>query len=137
LSLRDGPKAVKLASHVAQAQQTPQHLETLAQALAEAGRCDEAAKIQEQLLALAESLQREDLITRLKAELARYQAGAPCRPSSEAATFDSEPAPQPQESETTNPKPTNSEPNNPEPTDPESQDQTDTPPATAEDEEVE
>ena len=85
LELRNGAKAVELASKVVKAQQTPHNMETLAQALAEAGRCEEAAAIQEDLLAVAEELQKEDLIARLKPELVRYQAGAPCRPTGEAA----------------------------------------------------
>ncbi|MEO8497136.1 MAG: tetratricopeptide repeat protein, partial [Planctomycetota bacterium] len=48
LSLRNGAKAVELAGKVVQSQQTPQHLETLALSLAEAGRCDEAAAVQKQ-----------------------------------------------------------------------------------------
>lgn len=93
LSLRDGAKAVELASRVAQSQSTPQHLETLALSLAEAGRCEEAAKIQQQLVTLAEKLPNEVLASRLRIDLVRYEAGSPCRPASEAATADSSATP--------------------------------------------
>jgi len=92
LSLRNGAKAVALATVVVQAQQTPQHLEALAVALAEAGRCDEAAKIQQQLVDLAVKLENEELAARLKVELVRYQAGKPCRPASQAAVPPQTPA---------------------------------------------
>ncbi|MDA1052662.1 MAG: tetratricopeptide repeat protein [Planctomycetota bacterium] len=85
LSLRNGVKAVQLANQVAQAQQTPQHLETLALSLAEAGRCEEAARIQKELVALAVKLGNEEMASRLASELVRYEAGSPCRPASESA----------------------------------------------------
>jgi len=89
LALRNGAKAVELASKVAQSQQTPQHLETLALSLAEAGRCEEAAQIQMELVALAEKLANEELASRLRIELVRYEAGTPCRPASENAPAES------------------------------------------------
>lgn len=86
LSLRDGAKAVELASRVVQAQRSPEHLETLALSLAEAGRCEEAARIQKELVALAKKLGNEELESRLRTELVRYEAGSPCRPAIQNAT---------------------------------------------------
>ncbi len=97
LSLRNGAKAVALAAQVVQAQQSPRHLETLALSLAEAGRCEEAAQIQKQLVALAEKLGNEEMATRLRADLVRYEAGAPCRPAAEAIAAEApEKAPEPE-----------------------------------------
>jgi len=78
-----------LASKVAQSQQTPQHLETLALSLAETGRCEEAVQVQKELVALAEKLGNEKLTVRLRIKLIRYEAGAPCRTASEDATAES------------------------------------------------
>lgn len=82
-SLRDGPRAVDLATRVLKSRSEPNYAETLALALAETGRCDEAAKIQKQLVELAEKLESETLTGRLKTDLVRYEQGAPCRPQSE------------------------------------------------------
>lgn len=79
-SLREGENAVDLAQRVFQAQQTVDHAELLAQALAEAGRCDEAAALQEQALESARHLEATELEPRLSAALDRYRQGAPCRP---------------------------------------------------------
>ncbi|MEM1177320.1 MAG: tetratricopeptide repeat protein [Acidobacteriota bacterium] len=77
VSQRDGEMAVNLASSVAQAAPTPQYLETLALALGEAGRCDEALQVQELAIERAAGTPVAD---RLKNDLARYQNGPPCRP---------------------------------------------------------
>jgi tetratricopeptide (TPR) repeat protein len=89
LSLRNGARAVELATIVAQSKKTPEHLETLALSLAEDGRCKEAANIQQQLVDIAEKLGKEKLTTRLRVELVRYKAGSPCRPVADTmATFE-------------------------------------------------
>jgi tetratricopeptide (TPR) repeat protein len=80
LSLRNGERAVELATKVVQAQPTAPHKETLALALAEAGRCDEAAAIQRRLVAQAEEGGNEELAARLRKDLVRYEKGKPCRP---------------------------------------------------------
>ncbi len=86
LTLRNGERAVELATKIVQAQPKPQHMETLALALAEAGRCKEAATIQKQLVAKAEELGNEELAARLKKDLVRYEKGKPCRPVVEAVS---------------------------------------------------
>ena len=50
-------------------------------ALAEAGRCDEAAAVQKQVVAEAEKAEDLELAARLKEDLMRYEKGAPCRPT--------------------------------------------------------
>lgn len=80
LELRDGPRAVDLALRVFEARPTVTHAETVALALAEAGRCSQAATWQQRALEAARRLQRPDLAAALAEELARYQAGPPCRP---------------------------------------------------------
>lgn len=82
-SLRNGKRAVELAAQVVQVQPTAPHKETLALALAEAGRFDEAAMIQKRLVAQAEEAQNEELAARLKKDLARYEKGEPADPEVE------------------------------------------------------
>ena len=72
--VRDGEHALRLASSVAAVAPTVRHLETLALAYAELGRCQEAAATQRRLLGAA------DEVEGLRADLARYEAGPPCRP---------------------------------------------------------
>ncbi len=73
-SLRDGTRALKLATAVVRASQTVEHAETLAMALAEVGRFDEAARIQGEILGVAEE---EGVpaaaLARMGEALARYQ----------------------------------------------------------------
>lgn len=82
--IRDGARALDLAQRVFEAQPTAFNAETVALALAEQGRCEEAARWQRKVLgAEAESAPRERL-TGLQRTLARYEAGPPCRPPAEA-----------------------------------------------------
>jgi tetratricopeptide (TPR) repeat protein len=81
LAVRDGARALPLAQAVFTAQPTPLHAATVALALAELGRCADAADWQKKAIAGAEQsglpeAQRKDLA----AGLARYERGAPCRP---------------------------------------------------------
>ena len=77
-SLRDGARARDLAFAVWQAQPTAGHAETLALANAEAGDCAEAARWQRLALEAAGSLPGK--IQEMKARLATYEKGEPCRP---------------------------------------------------------
>ncbi|HSL81897.1 MAG TPA: tetratricopeptide repeat protein, partial [Thermoanaerobaculia bacterium] len=77
-ALRDGERAVELAAQLVEAQPTAAHAETLALALAEAGRCDEAAEWQQKVLDAHRQAGDEGLLPGLEAALARYRAGAPC-----------------------------------------------------------
>jgi tetratricopeptide (TPR) repeat protein len=78
--LRDGERALDLAQRVFKARQTVGHAELLALALAELGRCQEAAQWQERALESAQHLGAEERVPRLAEALARYQEGPPCRP---------------------------------------------------------
>src|SRR5688500_308693 len=75
-TLRDGARAVELAAQVWQAQPLPAHGLTLGLALAEAGRCDEAAALVKRLASDAAPPGDADL----RALADRFAAGTPCRP---------------------------------------------------------
>lgn len=77
--LRDGQQALDLAQRVFEARQTVDHAELLALALAELGRCEEAAQWQARALESARNLGANEMAPRLTAVLLRYQAGPPCR----------------------------------------------------------
>lgn len=77
-SLRDGERAVELAEPLVEAQPTAAHVETLALALAEAGRCEEAAEWQRRMIDAHQRAGDAALLPELEATLARYEAGAPC-----------------------------------------------------------
>ena len=78
-SVRDGQQALALAQDLARTQRTPDVGETLAMALAEVGRYDEAAAIQRDLIAGGEKAGRHDIVRRLAENLQRYERGEPCR----------------------------------------------------------
>ena len=78
--LRDGERALDLAQRVFEARQTVDHAELLALALAELGRCGEAAQWQARALESARELGADGRVPRLTAVLLEYQAGPPCRP---------------------------------------------------------
>ena len=83
LSQRDGERAVVLAQRVFAAQSTLENLELVAEALAEAGRCEEAAAHQRQALEAAAGAEAgalgSDHLAILVSTLQRFEAGAPCR----------------------------------------------------------
>jgi tetratricopeptide (TPR) repeat protein len=87
--LRDGARALELAQLVYKATGTPQHGALVAMALAELGRCSEAASWQRKLIAAADQAQQTDLLTKLRAGLKQYEAGPPCRPAGETSLGDS------------------------------------------------
>jgi len=81
--LRDGARALELARLAYQATGLVNHGAIVAMALAELGRCSEAAEWQRQMITAAERDQRSDLVAKLKADLRRYENARPCRPRSE------------------------------------------------------
>lgn len=83
LDLRDGLRALGLAQVVYRATGTVNHGALVAMALAELGRCDEAAALTRQLTAKATGEGKTDLIEKLKAELKRYENARPCRPAAD------------------------------------------------------
>lgn len=80
--LRDGARAFKLAQLVYEANRSLEHGSLVAMALAELGRCSEAADWLRKMIAEAEQqrLDPEYLVT-LRTELSRYEKGPPCRPT--------------------------------------------------------
>jgi tetratricopeptide (TPR) repeat protein len=84
--LRDGLRAFALAQFVYGATGTINHGALVAMALAELGRCDEAADWVRRMTAKASAEGRPDLVEKLKAELNRYEHARPCRPPSDTAS---------------------------------------------------
>ena len=83
--LRDGERALELARLVYQATGSVNHGAIVAMALAELGRCDEAAEWQTKMIAAAEQQGNTDLARKLETDLKRYEKARPCRPEGEAA----------------------------------------------------
>ena len=77
--VRDGARALALVTPLAEGQRSPAVVETMAMALAETGRFDEAVRLQAELLQLARRGGRADLMPHLAANLRLYQARRPCR----------------------------------------------------------
>ena len=72
-ALRDGARALQLADGVFRALDSLEHGETVAMALAESGRFDDAARFQERLLARVRQAGEMELAARLEANLSRYR----------------------------------------------------------------
>jgi tetratricopeptide (TPR) repeat protein len=79
--LRAGARALPLAQEVFQTTGLAQHGAIVALALAELGRCAEAAEWQQRMIALAEQKQQKDLAAKLRSDLKNYETKASCRPS--------------------------------------------------------
>ncbi len=80
LDLRDGKRALALAQSAYEATASINHGVLVAMALAELGRCDEAAAWVRRMTAKAAGEGKPDLLEKLKAELNRYENVRPCRP---------------------------------------------------------
>jgi hypothetical protein len=78
-SLRDGPRALTLAMRTYESDRSAAHRETVAMALAELGRCDEAATWMQRAVADAERERDTATAARLRDEIPRY-SGSTCRP---------------------------------------------------------
>ncbi|MCP4378707.1 MAG: tetratricopeptide repeat protein [bacterium] len=79
--VRDGERALDLAKRVFAAENSPRHIQLVAQALAEAGKCDEAAQWQQKLIDLAiKDSVREEGIAVFRKDLELYSNRKPCRP---------------------------------------------------------
>ncbi len=81
LELRDGSRALALAQSAYEATASTNHGALVAMALAELGRCDEAAAWIRRMSAKAAGEGKPDLMEKLKAELNRYENVRPCRPA--------------------------------------------------------
>lgn len=75
---RDGRRAVELALEVFEEVPTPESVETLAMAYAEAGNFPEALKWQQELLTNLTDEAPDDLRQRIRANLTLYESGAAC-----------------------------------------------------------
>ncbi|MFN0111174.1 MAG: tetratricopeptide repeat protein [Blastocatellia bacterium] len=80
LDLRNGARASELAKQIYQTTGSANHGTIVALALAESGRCAEAAEWQRRMIAVAETERNADLLAKLKAELPRYENVKICRP---------------------------------------------------------
>lgn len=78
-SVRDGSRAVAMANQLLSATHSLAVGETLAMALAETGRFDDAVTLQQQVLAAAVKAGQEDVARRLRRNLDQYRRREPCR----------------------------------------------------------
>ena len=77
-SLRDGPRALAMATRLLETDRVPPHAETLAMALAEVRRFEDATRAQRAVLAEARRLNRTVDAERLAHNLARYEGSTAC-----------------------------------------------------------
>jgi tetratricopeptide (TPR) repeat protein len=78
-AVRDGARALALVTPLAEGQRSPAIVETMAMALAETGRFDDAVRWQSELVTVARRGGRTDLLPHLTANLRLYEAHRPCR----------------------------------------------------------
>ena len=77
--LRDGEQATRLALQLVAAEKSLENAETLAMALAESGRLEQAIEWQREVIRQAEAaLAGPDSLARLQAQLERYEQGLSC-----------------------------------------------------------
>lgn len=76
---RDGERAFALSQRLVGVERSLDHYETMAMALAELGRFDEAIRLQRILIDRASQSGRPDLLTRLQQNLHPYNSERPCR----------------------------------------------------------
>jgi tetratricopeptide (TPR) repeat protein len=82
VTLRSGARALDLAQRVYSASNTAPHGALVALALAELGRCNEAADWQRRMIAIAERDGNTDLLEKLRSSLKLYENQS-CRPANE------------------------------------------------------
>ncbi len=82
--LRNGAKALALSRLVYESTGLVNHGAIVAMALAELGRCPEAAEWQRHMIAIAERGRKIDIAAKLKTDLKRYEGEPPCRPQGDA-----------------------------------------------------
>ena len=78
-SVRDGARAISIMNELLKSQQTLNMAETMAMALAESGRFDDAAMWQQDAIRAANESKRGDVARRLTVNLKLYQSRQPCR----------------------------------------------------------
>jgi len=79
--LRNGTRALKLAQLAYGATGSVEHGALVGLALAELGRCGEAAEWQRKMIAAAERQRNEVMVAKLKTQLERSEKGSSCRPA--------------------------------------------------------
>ena len=85
LDQRNGARALELAERAHRTTGLVNHGVIVAMALAELGRCDEAADRQKRMIAAVEQRQPKDtLLEKLRADLERYEKMRPCRPTGDS-----------------------------------------------------
>jgi tetratricopeptide (TPR) repeat protein len=77
--VRDGARSLSIMTELMKTQQTLNMAETMAMAMAELNRFEEAVKWQQDVIAGAKQGKRDDLVAKLSANLHLYQNGQPCR----------------------------------------------------------
>ena len=80
IALRDGERALRIASRLFEEQPTVAYGETVAMAMAQLGRCKEAAELQRKLAETASRAGEGPLAATLARTLAGYESGPPCAP---------------------------------------------------------
>jgi hypothetical protein len=78
-AVRDGRRALTIVEALMTEGRSPATGETMAMALAETGRFDDAVRWQRDVLAAAQKAARTEMIPRLSANLRLYQNRQPCR----------------------------------------------------------
>lgn len=81
--LRDGAQSLLLARMVFDVTGSPEHGALVAMALAELGRCPEAAEWQRRMIAAAEQQEKAEILVELKSHLKHYEGRQTCRPAGE------------------------------------------------------
>ena len=77
--VRDGNRAVSIMTDLLKTQQTIAMAETMAMALAETGRFDDAAAWQQDAMRAMSDSKRDDMVRKLSVNLRLYQGRQPCR----------------------------------------------------------
>jgi len=88
LELRSGARALELAQRVYSASSVAKHGALVALALAELGRCSEAAGWQRRMIGAAEREGNTDLLGKLRSDLKLYENVQSCRPGSKTLLSD-------------------------------------------------
>ena len=77
-SLRDGRRSFSMAAEIFESDRTPQHAETLAMALAEVGRFEDAAQLQRRILGEFKTSAPMEVLERLTRNLKLYEGRRAC-----------------------------------------------------------
>ena len=77
--VRDGARATSIMNELMKTQQTLAMAETMAMALAESGRFDDAVQWQRDAIRAASEGKRHDLVRKLSVNLRLYENRQPCR----------------------------------------------------------